>query len=516
MRLFEIALVATLFIILVGKLWPHSRRPRALSYAPGASALVMALQLLIEGYRWSMVPAYALTLVFAVPFAIRLARGHLRADNLGVTSARGRRVWQIIRVACVLLIGLPVILLAAALPASFPVADMPAPTGPYAIGTTSLELVDTRRDDPLAGKPGTKRALQVQVWYPASVSEDAARTSFFGGTRYFRLLTEYFEMPGFLFDHLAMVRTNSVQDAALATADGAFPIIVFSHGYVGHVMQNTLQMEELASHGYVVFSIAHPYEAMLVSYPDGRELPYSKERVDVFFAQSMESGDEWEAFRTAKDEEARLAAFKTYLKAMPIFMESAEIWVADTRFVLDEIERLNRDDARFAGKLDLGRIGVMGMSFGGCIVSEVCLQDSRCKAGVALDSPQVGGVLDGELNTPILLMLNEDSGSFVNTYMLSRNRAATYRISVAGTAHMDYSDFILISPLFRYTDFLGTIESERINEITNRYLLAFFGKHLLGKEGEHAALLAGPAAAYPEVKFEAVNHLGNKTASTAN
>jgi hypothetical protein len=44
---------------------------------------------------------------------------------------------------------------------------------------------------------------------------------------------------------------------------------MFSHGYGGVIMQNTVLMEELASHGYVVFSIAHPYEAVVTAFPNG-------------------------------------------------------------------------------------------------------------------------------------------------------------------------------------------------------------------------------------------------------
>ena len=48
---------------------------------------------------------------------------------------------------------------------------LPAPTGPFPIGTVPLHLVDRSRPDPVAG-PGHHRELMVSVWYPA---RDVAR-----------------------------------------------------------------------------------------------------------------------------------------------------------------------------------------------------------------------------------------------------------------------------------------------------------------------------------------------------
>src|SRR4051794_11569014 len=43
---------------------------------------------------------------------------------------------------------------------------LPAPTGPYPVGTVPLHLVDRSRPDPAAG-PGHFRELMAGVWYPA-------------------------------------------------------------------------------------------------------------------------------------------------------------------------------------------------------------------------------------------------------------------------------------------------------------------------------------------------------------
>ncbi len=43
---------------------------------------------------------------------------------------------------------------------------------------------------------------------------------------------------------------------------GKYPLVVFSHGALGIKTSNTSTFIELASHGYVVCSIDHPYQAL--------------------------------------------------------------------------------------------------------------------------------------------------------------------------------------------------------------------------------------------------------------
>ncbi len=67
--------------------------------------------------------------------------------------------------------------------------------------------------------------------------------------------------------------------------------MIFNHAFTpGFANQNIVQMEELASHGYVVFSISHPYVSALMLYPNGRIIPVDKTWLKAF------------SFDTKKDE----------------------------------------------------------------------------------------------------------------------------------------------------------------------------------------------------------------------
>ncbi|MCI0364491.1 MAG: M55 family metallopeptidase [Phycisphaerales bacterium] len=119
-------------------------------------------------------------------------------------------------------------------------------------------MTDSSRPETFTADPSDKRELLIQVWYPAEPSANSVPERFWGQPREIaRLLTRSLRLPSFLFDHFTLVKTHSYQDAVLTGARPTYPVLVFSHGYnQGMPTQNTVQMEELASHGYVVFSKA--------------------------------------------------------------------------------------------------------------------------------------------------------------------------------------------------------------------------------------------------------------------
>ena len=76
MRLFEILLLIPNLLRFGWWVLLPGRRPRWLNWLPGLAVLLMIAQLLIEGYRWQLVPAYGLTaLVLALTLVGRMRSG---------------------------------------------------------------------------------------------------------------------------------------------------------------------------------------------------------------------------------------------------------------------------------------------------------------------------------------------------------------------------------------------------------------------------------------------------------
>ena len=149
MRIFEILTLGTLFLALVARFFPEAKRPSWVNYFPGAAGLFILIHLVIEGYRWQMVPAYSLAFLLFV-----LSVPRLLGKRVNSPVGRGRSILNGIGTA----LGLVVIAIAAALPALFPVFEMPNPTGPYAVGTTSFAFTDESRPEIFTPTP------QINAW----------------------------------------------------------------------------------------------------------------------------------------------------------------------------------------------------------------------------------------------------------------------------------------------------------------------------------------------------------------
>jgi predicted alpha/beta-fold hydrolase len=121
--------------------------------------------------------------------------------------------------------------------------------GTHNIGVRTLQLVDSGRPDILNARAGQEtprydRQLTVEVWYPAQLAngQQAAGS--------YQTLTRNTELT-------ATLNGRAVRDANALTSDGAFPLVVVSHGYPGNRMLMSHLGENLASKGYVVVSIDH-------------------------------------------------------------------------------------------------------------------------------------------------------------------------------------------------------------------------------------------------------------------
>lgn len=497
MRPLEVVTLVALVPVVASLFVARSRRPTWLALFAVVPVVVGLAHLLIEGYRWQMVPAYAL----AVFFLLLALAGRQRQPAVA-TRSRGRTALRFVGGV----FGMLALIIAGALPVLFPVFQLPQPTGRHAVGFTRFAVTDSAREETFTADPADKRALVVEAWYPADSSK-GERAMFWGPRLMARRLAPALGLPSFLFDHLELVRTHAYTDAQPARTPSSFPVLIFSHGYnQGFPGQNTAQMEELASHGYAVFSIAHPYESIAVAYPDGRVAGVSKTRMDSVGRGMGASGRALGKFAASKDPTEREALFREAIAEPRLLHESLQVWTADTRFVMDELARWTAGDVRaaptgsaFSGKLDISRIGVFGMSFGGTTAGQVCVVEPRCRAGVNLDGTQYGDPIDVPLRVPFMFMTSAIPG--LNDPVYERATGPAYSVNVEGSTHFNYTDFSMLSPVFRRMGFLGKIDGARMERIMNHYLVAFFDTHLKTGGGESSAFLDSSSAVYPEVRL---------------
>lgn len=246
---------------------------------------------------------------------------------------------------------------------------LPMPTGPHPVGTVPLHLIDASRPDPVAG-PGHCRELMASVWYPARSVGRYPRARY-ASPAVTRSLLAAARFP----EDVAVAPLTAGHEGAPVLRTGKrLPVVVFSHGAHNHRADTTIVVQELASHGYVVVTVDHTYDA-ISEFPDGRlTVPLDNPNL------------------TPRD------------------------YATDIRFVLDRIEELaagrNPDadhhvlPAGLLNALDPHRIGMFGWSKGATATALAMCEDQRIRAGLSFDGP-MQPIITTDLDRPFMLMTAE-------------------------------------------------------------------------------------------------------------
>jgi len=371
---------------------------------------------------------------------------------------------------------------------------LPIPSGKYFVGVTYLNFIDANRIELFDNNQESKREITVKAWYPSD-TESNHEPYFLKAEADFAL--KYLQFPQIYKDLI----TNSSRDVPLSSRENKYPILIFSHGFGEHYSQNSILMEELASHGYIVFSISHHYECKFSSYPDGRFIYIDMNSLRLQkIMQEMSNPKAMELYQkmfSANNDGERMQVFVETRKIIPTgLIESPKNWAEDISFFMDQLEGINQDDKIFRGKLNLDRIGVFGMSLGGIASSEISLSDKRIKACVNIDGGIYGAALEKEIQTPTMF-LNSKRFLGYGKIFTSKSKTDCYSLSVKESDHYNFSDYS-IYPVPSISFLLGTIDGEKTIEIMNVIVLAFFNKYL--KENKYINLIE-QANKYPEIEI---------------
>lgn len=422
------------------------------------------VQATLEGWRWQLIPLYLTALGLAVGDIVQFER------NLQLPQRLGRGVLGTLGVAALLV-----------LPVALPVPQLPPPSGPYAVGTTSFLLVDPEREEPWGTTAGRPRRVMVQAWYPTPGVEDPEYQTW---TPDFEVvapaLSRRIGLPPFFLSHTRYTTNHSIPQAP--GFPGRLPVVVYSHGWTGfrHIAVN--QMEALASHGFLVVAPDHTHAAIATRFPDGRVAPLDPEALP----------------------EEETVGETAYAEAATLLVET---FSDDLLLVLDSLaEGGNGEQGRVAEMADLSAVGIYGHSTGGGAAVRTCLLDERCKAVLGLDAwvefiPNL--VLARDLGVPSLFIRSDPWRGTPNDLLLrglaERSRSLSYWMALEGAHHNDFVLTPLFSPVAATLGLKGPIPSERVVPILDQYLVGFFVRTLTGLGG---SVLDDPPP--PEVRLEVV------------
>jgi predicted dienelactone hydrolase len=310
-------------------------------------------------------------------------------------------------------------------------------------------------------------------------------------------------MGTFWYSHLNRVKTNSHSGAQISSSEKRYPVVIYSHSFYGLDTENTMLMEQLASHGYIVVSMAHTYENIVTQLPQHEVIPGN---LDYLFSLYDAHADQEEAlyqeFRKAPDEKTRFDLLRQILAVDEQSTRLLRIRTEDVLMVLHALDQWNQVDDRFRSRLDLERVGILGWSFGGSTAIESCMADSTFKAGVNLDGYPYGPLFNGgkKMHQPLMLIQSESDDvmeNMVGRLQMERARSDRYYLMVKGAQHLNFWDFPFFFKIYKYINFWGPIDPLRMREIEGTYVVGFFDRYLKGKE---IPALDQETSPFPEVE----------------
>jgi dienelactone hydrolase len=458
LTILEILIIVVNIPVLLWALLPVKRVPRFLDFMPLVSVIFLILHLFIdnEPVRLRIVPIYIFTIIMFLTTIVRIFRHNPNQPKRRALAVVGRIFGLLMLIVCVLI---PTVVL--------PFNSLPEPTGNFNVGTVVCDFTDKDRIETLSKENGKPREIAVQFWYPSDRTGDKL-----------------------LYD---------ISGASISKSQQNYPVLIFSHGAFGMRMSNASTFRELASHGYIVASIDHTYQAFYTAFADGEGIP-----VNTAFLN--------EAMKVQTD---NISPDESY----EITQDWLKLRTDDINLVINSLKsgELGKSGEPLNGHMDLTKIGLFGHSLGGAASAEVSRDRDDVKAAIVIDGTMIGDITglnsdntetieDESFNKPLMLMYNssfQEQEAKATSYLPNINAFnnatdAAYSVCIKNSGHLNFTDLPRISPFLAGMLGVGTVDSLECIKIVNAYSMAFFDKHV---KGQASSLLDGKAVRN-EVEFD--------------
>ncbi|MCM3694717.1 alpha/beta hydrolase family protein [Neobacillus niacini] len=314
----------------------------------------------------------------------------------------------------------------------FPQHPSPKVTGKYEVATAAYTYVDKNRIEEFTDL-GENRFVNVEFWYPKN-------------------------------------------------AEGTYPLLVFSHGAYGVKASNTSTYNELASNGYVVVSIDHPYHSFFTLSEDG-----TKALINTDYNREVEN--------------ANKEGIYTQEEVNGLIQKWMKLRTDDMNFVLDTIlEKAKSDNITPYQHINTDKIGVFGHSMGGAASVWLGRERKDIDAVVNIDAPFFSELVYQKdiddfvasteaYTTPLFNIYSDDvweqldsNSTYAANKLNNKQFKEAYTTHFKGAKHLSLTDLPLVSPILANIlqgskakiDPYATIETE------NKLIREFFDYTLKG------------------------------------
>ncbi|WP_161828496.1 alpha/beta hydrolase [Steroidobacter agaridevorans] len=295
---------------------------------------------------------------------------------------------------------------------------------------------------------------------------------------------------------LTSQRMNVRPGATPARQSRGFPVVVFSHGFFLYPEQNSALAMRLASHGYIVVSIAHPGDAADVRLEDGR-IVATRPAVpgdDPRFATTLKTLAGGQDLATSRE---ALTVYGEALAATRLGRSFVE-WRDDTLAVAKAIvggnePRALREVLRAAHR---NRLAFAGMSFGGATSATTCKLVDACRAAVNLDGQNFDpDLFDRPVGRPFLLLLSDwtryslfegqpkeadfsPNDLAYESWSAAGRSGDVLRVRLEGIRHMGFTDLVALLEGSKRVERVGEIGGDEALSAIGDVVLAFLDVHV--------------------------------------
>ncbi|MBT3217235.1 MAG: hypothetical protein HOD97_03975 [Candidatus Marinimicrobia bacterium] len=383
-----------------------------------------------------MVPAYGLLGYLFLRIKLK------NKISIGTSGKSLLVLWIVIAILFPLVVSVPI---------------LPKPSGPFSIGTRVFQWTDSTRLEWFTDKnPNDLRKLVAQVWYPAIDDGEKNAPYMDHMNQRAEMLGNAGGVPGFLIEQLGLVNTHSLLNAKPVSSSADIPLILFSHGITGQRSLHTILFEHLASFGYCVVALDHPYDSNLTIFPDGTSADY----------RSNITGNP---------------------DSLAIRRKQLNTRVADIKFIANKMEQMNQIDGEFYNVLNMDKVAIVGYSYGGATAIQTTFEDSRFKVCIVLDAwtnPVPYQIIDKGIDKPFLSLSrprwdNNPNRSILLDTIISSGNLDQYNFVIMGTEHLDYTDTPVLNPFSDYVLGTGSIDNKRVLDLVNQFVRGFLEKYLI-------------------------------------
>lgn len=349
--------------------------------------------------------------------------------------------------------------------------------GPYSVSISTAKLTDPTRIDPWDPNNGT-RSIMTSLFYPIPKSSCRKHCS----TPYMSGLTasvveQTAGLPNgtasaFQLDTCCKVSSRRPNPSTI-------PLVIFSHGLGSSRFLHSAQIQALAASGYAVLAIDHPYDAVVVEFPNDPPV-----------------------YGTLA---GKLA---TNPGLIPI---GARLRAADVTFALNELSKRKVVSLFLPGAtcaFNTKRATVFGHSYGGTTSILALTSDSRLIGGFDMDGAIQGFGESSRTKKPVILagtsVHNSTTDSSWRTYW-PRLEGYKREFDIQQTGHYVYTDAPVLVALAGLTpppglgSQLGELGSTRGRYVFDAIVSLLKDFMDFSFKGVESDLLKNPGTVFPEV-----------------